>query len=104
METEAPPPPVLQLCFDSDHGWTVVAQRVKIVLGQDAPEDVRQDFLEQVGQEMPDDMPMGQVTLKGRRFSSQDEMVEWLTNMVPLMWEWFVGIADDVPSIIGLES
>ena len=104
METEAPPPPVLQLCFDSDHGWTVVAQRVKGVLGADAPEDVRQDFLEQVGQEIPDDLPMGQVTLKGRRFSSQDEMVEWLTNTVPLMWEWFVGLADDVPSTVGFES
>lgn len=103
-ETAVIPPPVLQLSFDSEHGWTVVGQKVQIVMGKDCPEDLKEEFRENTGEDMPDDLPLGRMTIKGRRFESQDELINWLTNVVPMMWEWFVGFVDDIPKEAGMES
>lgn len=103
QEIEAPPP-VLQVCFDSTHGWTVVAQKTDLIFGKDAPDEIRQEFQDQTGHEMPDDFPLGHVIIKGKRFSSQDELLAWMTEVVPTMWGWFVGLDTDVPADTGLES
>lgn len=98
------PVPTIQFGFHPETGWTVISRRIRAVLGRDCPQEVKDRFREEVGFDMPDDEAMGEVQLRGKQFTDIEEMTAWLSETIPSMWGWFVGMDEDVPVNCGLEQ